>query len=313
MIPITRNEVHRDLFYAEVSTLLKSAIQKVLDDGGILKNSPRRLIPFSNQLEDYLTQINDYAEIKNIIIANPEDLQYQINAHFISLPQLFNRRSNDYEIAYKIFIKQSYEKIDKLNFVNEIGLSTCPYCNRNYTFSLDRNKKIKPEIDHFYPKSIHPLLAVSYFNLIPSCQTCNGVGVKGNTSPYFVGLKSPYLISNSDFKFSYRFKPNEVFKSLYDNDSIDVFFEKKIQPNSDLFRLEDLYKKHNDHVAELIVKSRVKYSKKYREYLKSYKELKLTDDEINRMILGNYSNKKDLHKRPLAKIYQDIGEELGLI
>ena len=191
------------------------------------------------------------------------------------MPKLLNRQSDDYKIAYKIFIKQSYEKIDKLSFISNIGLGTCPYCNMNYTFSLDRNKKVKPEIDHFYPKTVHPLLAVSYYNLIPCCQTCNGLGVKGNSSPYFVGLKSPYLISNDDFKFGYKFKPNKEFKSLYDNDSIDVFFEKKIQPNSDLFRLEDLYKeKHSDHVAELIVKGRVKYSRKYREYLNSYEGLK---------------------------------------
>jgi hypothetical protein len=31
------------------------------------------------------------------------------------------------------------------------------------------------------------------------------------------------------------------------------------------------------------------------------------------MILGNYNLEKDQNKRPLSKMYQDIGKELGLI
>jgi hypothetical protein len=79
------------------------------------------------------------------------------------------------------------------------------------------------------------------------------------------------------------------------------------------FKLDDLYKQHADHVLELIIKSKVAYSGRYRKYLHDFTGLQFNDDEIDRMILGNYSREEDIHKRPLAKLYQDIGKELGLI
>jgi hypothetical protein len=76
-----------------------------------------------------------------------------------------------------------------------------------------------------------------------------------------------------------------------------------------------VYELHNDHALELIIKKRIKYSKKYRDYLNSYSSsgLKFSKSELDRMILGNYSLEKEQNKRPLSKMYQDIGKELGLI
>lgn len=52
-------------------------------------------------------------------------------------------------------------------FVETLDLKTCPYCNRNYTFIVDEESgKLRPELDHFYPKSIYPFLAMSFYNLI---------------------------------------------------------------------------------------------------------------------------------------------------
>ena len=74
-----------------------------------------------------------------------------------------------------------------------------------------------------------------------------------------------------------------------------------------------MYAQHADHVLELLVKSKGRYAEAYRRYLKSYSGMKFDDFEIERLILGNYASPDDVHKRPLAKLYQDIGRELGLI
>lgn len=55
----------------------------------------------------------------------------------------------------------------------QLGVKVCPYCNRMYTTTLFGEDKIRPDFDHFYPKSKYPYLAVSLFNLIPSCSMCN--------------------------------------------------------------------------------------------------------------------------------------------
>ncbi len=65
----------------------------------------------------------------------------------------------------------------------QLGVKVCPYCNRMYTTTLFGGYKIRPDFDHFYPKSKYPYLAVSLFNLIPSCSICNRK--KGNTAEVF--------------------------------------------------------------------------------------------------------------------------------
>ncbi|TCL67476.1 hypothetical protein EV196_10232 [Mariniflexile fucanivorans] len=47
---------------------------------------------------------------------------------------------------------------------------------------------IKPELDHYYPKSLYPYFGVSFYNLIPSCQSCNGLGVKGENDPFSIKM-----------------------------------------------------------------------------------------------------------------------------
>lgn len=55
----------------------------------------------------------------------------------------------------------------------QLGVKVCPYCNRIYTTTLFGEHGIRPDFDHFYPQSKYPYLAVSLFNLIPSCSICN--------------------------------------------------------------------------------------------------------------------------------------------
>ena len=95
--------------------------------------------------------------------------------------------------------------------------------------------------------------------------------------------------------------------------SVRVCFKWSLQPHLDVFKLDKLYEKHTDHLLELLIKSKLKYTEHYRRYLNSYKSLKFSEPDINRLIMENYSKREEVHKRPLAKLYQDIAAELGLI
>jgi hypothetical protein len=151
---------------------------------------------------------------------------------------------------------------------------------------------------------------VSFYNLIPCCQTCNGLGVKAENDPRQLGLQSPYLLNPAQFQFTYEVKDIKFLNPLADKKSIEIRFKQAIQGHLGAFGLKELYEQHTDHVLELIVKSQVAYSDNYREYLRSYDGFDLDNKEIDRLILGNYSEVDDLHKRPLAKLYQDIGRKL---
>jgi hypothetical protein len=233
-------------------------------------------------------------------------------------PDLCNKKKSINKVLYNIFVDHGYNKgMDmnyKFNFIDKIGLRSCPYCNRSYIYTLNKSKELKPEIDHFYPKDKYPFLAVSFFNLIPSCPTCNGLSAKSNIDSYSVRLKNPYLIKDDDFKFDIHIKNISINNPLsnIDLNSVSVYFRKRIKSHLKTFGLELLYKEHRDIAIELYYKSKLEYSKKYREYIKSY-GIKFSDDEINRFILGNYSKIVDYHKRPLSKFMKEIAEKFGLM
>jgi len=84
----------------------------------------------------------------------------------------------------------------------------------------------------------------------------------------------------------------------------------------DVFKLKELYDMHKDHVAELIFKSKIKYGERYRSILVDYfheKNLPINLGDIDRMIMSNYISNDEISKRPLAKLYRDIGRQLGLL
>lgn len=311
MIKLNPNYKLLDDHYKEVSKVIIEQIDRVLLKGKITKDNT--VVTLSPRLRKFLELLINTKLLEKLIKLEPEHLENVVINITNKWDELTIKSKADYKIVEMIFVDYAYKRLLKESFINNIGLETCPYCNRNYIYSISRNRVVKPEIDHFYPKAIYPLLAVSFFNLIPSCQSCNGFNGKGKSNPFLVGLKSPYMIEKEDFIFSYKINNISFINPICGKSSIDVFLKEKLQVNSDLFNLENLYSLHNDHVLELIIKRKIKYSKKYREYLHNYNGLKFSNKEIDRLILGNYSEEKDIHKRPLAKLYQDIGKELGLI
>jgi len=76
----------------------------------------------------------------------------------------------------------------------------CPYCNQNYAFTLAADDgEFRPTLDHFYSKSEYPFLAISLYNLIPSCYTCNS-NLKGAKNFFDDPHLHPFE-ANSDLEF----------------------------------------------------------------------------------------------------------------
>ena len=258
----------------------------------------------------------DYIEANISYIIGADS--YEVDAIVEKFQNDFPNSLDDTKILYKTLKNKIFGyaynnwrrwKYNPYVFVEETGLKTCPYCNRNYIFSVNnRSKKLRPEIDHFYPKSKYPFLAMSYGNLIPSCSVCNHT--KSDT--YNKSLVNPYSVKENDYYIT--LKPNSIDFALvevekYDFKSFDIEVRGKAIINIDIFKLKELYSQHKDEVLELLVK------KAY--YPKSYiRELELFDfskDEIYRYLFSNYNQDDDLHKRPLSKLIKDISQELGLL
>jgi len=150
---------------------------------------------------------------------------------------------------------------------NELNVNVCPYCNRMYTFTvykLSTGKALtRPELDHYMPQSKFPLFRLSFYNLIPSCKVCNS-SFKRDTYMAIDTYLHPYLNEiHTSYKFDYEPITIEAFSG--DKKDINVKINKNgivdIKTDNSLaaFGIEEIYKNHNDVVADLILR-RQRYS-----------------------------------------------------
>ena len=314
MVKINFNQKLFDLHCLTIKSELEELISEVCSNKKIVKKRKKSDGKFENYDYLNLSQIDiDYLQNINLNMLLKSKFLKEITDE-LGKP---TKGSDRYKLLFYIFVERGYEKFfsqgnnkqnySAYNFVENLDLDTCPYCNRNYTFVV-RKGKLRPEIDHFYPKTIYPYLAVNFFNLIPSCQTCN----KTKSNDMNFDWLNPYDIQKNSFKFTYQ--PNNidfaiVAKEKYNFDNFEIEISGN-QSNIELFKLEELYKQHKDIVLELLIK-KAYYPQSYIEELE--KSFGFSQDEIYRYLFSNYNQDDDLHKRPLSKLVRDISQELGLI
>ncbi len=300
-------------FNSFIETFISTVTLIIIKDNNItieqLKKicSENSITNFSNKNKDELVEL-----VNNNVPLAGDTIK---NLKFINLLERINSHLKDIFIDFYETKWDKIEDYDRYVFVATHNLKTCPYCNMGYILVSERNEKkengLRPEIDHFFPKATYPYLAMSFYNLIPSCKVCNHT--KSSKDTYKDGLLSPYEISDNTFKLTYIPKNMnflKVKKRRFNSSNLDIKFKKMDEHSNSYFKLEKLYEQHSDVVLELLIKRTV-YSKSYIKELK--KNFKFTDDEIYRFLFCNYKEAKDLHKRPLSKLIKDISQELGLL
>lgn len=219
--------------------------------------------------------------------------------------------------------------------LKNIGLRTCPYCNRHYTFTLYSKKnefKSRPEFDHFYDKSTYPFLAVTFFNLIPSCKECNhGKGTKEvGVNPYFADFKSDFIIvkphseenaRESEDTKEKKMNVNEIFSISKESDfsvdfewHADLSSEDKEARNLNIrnLGLKQLYDMHKDYVMEIVEKASA-YNALTREgIVDRFQGLFHSEGDVYNLIFGKYLSDAGQPKRPLSKLTADILHQLEI-
>jgi len=309
-------------------------ISKIVED----ITNDNRLAPYERKFFSEL-KLN----LKKIIVSPPEELA-KIQKKIEPLYQAYiSKKSNGLKgnhkktaikkannkiftvFDYKSFISKS-DALYAYNFTENLDISVCVYCNRQYTFTLrELDGKCRPTLDHFFDKGRHPYFALSFYNLIPSCYTCNS-SLKNQTKFTFNHYLHPFSesmfevldfsldISNIDFvdggvkDFEIFLKPSMT--------CVNQNLISKAEANAKVFKLKELYNRHKDHAAEIIQKSYY-YDRDRIDELYDFKtatgtRLFESRMEVVEFALGNYISEKKLGKRTLAKFTRDIAFDLGL-
>lgn len=264
--------------------------------------------------------------IKEIIIEKPKRL-HEINEEFISyctengagkIKKPNSKISS--VIDYNYFSNKEKPGYNAYSLANALNFRSCPYCNRNYTVTISNDKKriVRPDFDHFFPKKTYPLLALSFYNLIPSCLICNRttknqqpVEYGKYLHPYEEGfgsaLKFNYLSIDTDSSLGL----GTNMTVLFSINPLETTKAQKCLENVALFKLDEIYRdSHNGEVADIIRKYYISGGN-YLETLKnSFPDIGEID-ELYRLAFGNYYSEGDFEKRPLSKLTKDIVEQLG--
>ena len=223
-----------------------------------------------------------------------------------------NKSFTELNKTQKDYFYTLYQRLKKPEYIKDLDITVCPYCNRNYIFNFKKSKSLEAtaQLDHFFDKSSYPFFSVSIFNLVPSCQTCNQRKSKKQNEIYH-----PFIESlNDDVKFGLKIKDSKFY---YDKDSLEIEIPKninKVNSHVETFNIQNLYNEHKDIALELIQKAQI-YNESYIDelYQKYEGTLFKNREDVLRHITGGYIEDKDINKRPLSKLIKDISEELDLL
>lgn len=215
---------------------------------------------------------------------------------------------------------KSKENWNRHKLLSDMGIRTCCYCNRQYITHYEiseKNDKKKnliskstADLDHFYPQSSNPYLALSLYNFIPSCSICNSrfklAEEKDIIYPYNEGFGDDafFELYSKDGGLDYIYRHKDIsIKINAEKSSI----KEKVDKSNEMFRLDEIYQTHEDYAGEIIKKIKMFNSEEaINDFYKKYGKLFADKEELKRTLLGNYYLEKDLSKRPLSKLTRDI-------
>ncbi len=319
MIPLKFKDDVCPEFYKEFVSNFEKRIKKYIDKNPTKKNK-KKIGRETKAFLKYLLIRNHLSFLLNC----PADKLDKLSCIFFKkFPRLKEKESRLYREVTRIFVNEYENKFSKEDFIKALDIKVCPYCNRSYIKCIDNNENkalIKGQIDHFFSKKEYPFLAVSRFNLIPSCSDCNGVGGKFMTDVSENKLINPYLLEDAD---GIQFKM-EIFRSHFANfeqceNSIRITVEEAngsgLKQNIEVFHLQEIYQSHCDVAAEIYLKGKLKMPSIYRQKIINIMKpiTPITEYNFNQLILGIEDNPQQFKNKSLSKFKADLAKDEMLI
>jgi hypothetical protein len=274
---------------------------------------------FDAVVSDYFSTI--VADFKELVSASPETL--------FNIRELFDGLTNDEksDINDRLNLKGLYDRFIKKEdaflqsdeksiynsdyLISKVNFGTCPYCNEmnlHSFFSLKHNGERRNfDWDHIIHKDDYPFLAISFYNLVPSCKVCNFL--KKNET---IDL-SPYEKFEVDelYKFYVSGQSTDFLKEI---DSIELFLivsqseqGKKIGDIIDITCMDKRYAAQKVFISNLLNKKRI-YQSPLWESISNLitQEISLEQSDIDMLLFTQYSSSLDYFKSPYSKLTSDI-------
>ena len=302
------------------------------DSRAELRRLESKLVGISTQEEkEYLDKVISFFDEDDFLCINQQEIKNKIKL-LPDIPtrgKIINGRNyTDPFLANEILKALDYEKL-RANFYPQfygsLGIRACVYCNSQSTLSV---RKFTPEtrtvstegkfqLDHHYSKKLYPFLSISFYNLYLVCGVCNNVKSKSSVEFDLYGdlPAKPYqfMLSPGSLAHYLTTKNAKTIKIKFFDPDHNKVLEPGYKTFQTVFNIQGIYETQQDLAEELIIKSQM-YSETYKNsLLKNFSHLFRNTEQIDRVLIGNYMDITNVHKRPMAKFTQDIARQLKLI
>lgn len=190
--------------------------------------------------------------------------------------------------------------------VGSYSLRICPYCHLHHVnyhsqkAGYPKKLELRPPLDHFLPKSIYPYLAVSLYNLVPSCHQCNS-SIKGDEDPSET-MPHPFDTSVAlDMSFTLKGSPLGIAGVTHEELGLTVTGNSTWDEFATFFHLQERYQWYAPEVTDMLKR------KQFRDESDTVVQSLMRAD----FILG--FDPLDYEKRALGICLRDIARRQGVL
>ncbi|BCS86442.1 hypothetical protein prwr041_23350 [Prevotella herbatica] len=270
-------------------------------------------------------------------LVDPKLGSYELNKIKVKLPK--KRLMSLFELIVEAMRYVHVQKEIIPKYIKEMGIKTCVYCNAQFatTVTLQEIKPTKKgmvrikyheapcyELDHNKAKSKYPYLCTNFYNLQPSCSSCNR-----RKNDRELGFSLYYEPGETDISpLHFRLDPKDIIRFRMTNDGQKVLPHlcnagSDVPPmnpedNSDAGRfnkmlgVQGIYDEHADIVEEILWKHKIYSSGFMTATINQIKSLGIVNFDMKRFILGGYyDSDDDFLKRPLSILKNDLWDQLN--
>ncbi|MEA5405561.1 hypothetical protein VB776_21655 [Arcicella sp. DC2W] len=294
------------------------------------------ILELEKEIKKYFSSVGIYT-LESLVKASPQKLR-ELKNHYDNLTaqeketivgKSTNIKKKKVRVRGKLNLITLYnyfiKKDDTLNsnynsdvLAKESDIFTCPYCNENYTYHYQNSKgKLSRTFDwdHVYPKEKYPFLAISFFNLVPSCKVCNSL--KSNNNSHFF---NPHIDINVDDVYEYHINIDspDFITNIRSIQFLLLFSRNnnKRQEFQDTFKaihLRERITQHKNIIRDILRKKRI-YNDLFLTSLdKQFNGLdfhEFNNEEIKSLLWGVEFNHEQYYKKPFSKLTSDILKDI---
>ena len=200
-------------------------------------------------------------------------------------------------------------------YMKKLDINTCVYCNlAKATYSSHRDEVYYP-FDHNLPKDKYPFLCICFFNLYPSCTSCNGHKLNDAAKGFKLYVKKKPVFD----PFVFEIERNKIVEG--DPNTVNVVF--KARQNSDLamtndynetYRVTDFYNADDERRSNYkLIKDIDRYRGSYPDATKASLGLVIDRGLLFLEVLGVKDGEDNIFTDVKKKLILDTAKDAKLI